>query len=93
MCEGGGVRGICAEQAQADGRPAKEVEALLSAALADGVEVGPGFALRGLLALERGRLSQALADAERATALSPNECAGPLRPRAGVAGTREMGGR
>jgi tetratricopeptide (TPR) repeat protein len=64
---------ICAEQAHADGRPAKEVEALLSAALADGLEVGPGFALRGLLELERGRLSQALSDAERATALGPDE--------------------
>jgi tetratricopeptide (TPR) repeat protein len=63
----------CAEQAYADGRPVKEVEALLSAGLADGIEVGPGLALRGLLALERGRLSEALADAERAVALSPDE--------------------
>jgi tetratricopeptide (TPR) repeat protein/transglutaminase-like putative cysteine protease len=69
-------RVVCAEQAQADGRTAKEIESLLSAALADGVEVGPGLALRGLLALERGRLSQALADAQRATALSPNETRG-----------------
>jgi tetratricopeptide (TPR) repeat protein len=69
-------RAVCAEQAHADGRTAKEVEALLSAALADGVEVGPALALRGLLGLERGRLAQALADAERAVALSPNEARG-----------------
>jgi tetratricopeptide (TPR) repeat protein len=67
---------VCAEHAHADGRPAAEVEALLSAARADGIEVGPAFGLRGLLALERGRLSQALADADRATALSPNEARG-----------------
>jgi tetratricopeptide (TPR) repeat protein len=69
-------RALCAEQAHADGRPAREVEALLAAAQADGVEVGPALALRGLLALERGRLSQALACADRAAELSPNEARG-----------------
>src|SRR5207244_6785296 len=47
-------RAVCAEQAHADGRPAKEVEALLSVALADGVEVGLGVALRCMHALVRG---------------------------------------
>jgi tetratricopeptide (TPR) repeat protein len=69
-------RVVCAEQAHADGRPAAEVEALLSAALADGIDVGPAFGLRGQLALERGRLSQALADADRAAALAPDEARG-----------------
>jgi tetratricopeptide (TPR) repeat protein len=64
---------VCAEQVHADGRPAKQVEALLAEALAGGVECGPAHGLRGLLALERGRLSQALADAEKAVALSPAE--------------------
>jgi tetratricopeptide (TPR) repeat protein len=69
-------RAVCAEQAYAEGRPAAEVEALLSAALADGAEVGPAYGLRALLALERGRLAQALADADRSLTLSPKECRG-----------------
>jgi tetratricopeptide (TPR) repeat protein len=40
------------------------------------VEVGPAYALRGLVALEHGRLGRALADAERAIALSPEEAGG-----------------
>src|SRR5262249_25730388 len=64
---------VCAERALADGLPAAQVEALIAGAFADGVEIGPAYALRGLLALEKGRLTKALADAERAVALSRQE--------------------
>jgi tetratricopeptide (TPR) repeat protein len=66
----------CAEQAHADGRPAARVESLLSGAFTGDVELGPACALRGLLALERGRLSRALADADKAVSLSPKEARG-----------------
>jgi tetratricopeptide (TPR) repeat protein/transglutaminase-like putative cysteine protease len=62
---------VCAEQAQADGQPAERTAALLGRAFAPGVDLGPAHALRGLLALEHGRLARALADAERAVALAP----------------------
>jgi tetratricopeptide (TPR) repeat protein len=64
---------VCAEWAQASGQPAARVEGLLATALGKDVEVGPAYALRGLLLLEKGRLAQALADAERALALCPRE--------------------
>jgi tetratricopeptide (TPR) repeat protein len=63
---------LCAEQARARGRPAAEVEKLLAAAFTEDVEIGPAFGLRGLLALEKGRLTKALADAEKAAKLSPD---------------------
>ena len=40
-----------------------EVEKLLLTVLKDGREIGPALALRGLLALEKGRLSKAGEDA------------------------------
>jgi tetratricopeptide (TPR) repeat protein len=49
------------------------VEGLLTAAFADGLDAGPGYALRGLLALEKGRLIRALDDAERALTRSPQD--------------------
>jgi tetratricopeptide (TPR) repeat protein len=67
---------ICAEHAWAAGRSPTEVAALLDPAFTDEVELGPAFALRGLLALERGRLTLALNDAERAIALSPDLAGG-----------------
>jgi tetratricopeptide (TPR) repeat protein/transglutaminase-like putative cysteine protease len=67
---------VCAEQAHADGQPVGQVEALLAGAFADGIELGAAYALRGLLYLDKGRLSRALADAERAVALSPSEAGG-----------------
>jgi tetratricopeptide (TPR) repeat protein/transglutaminase-like putative cysteine protease len=67
---------VCAEQAHADGLPVMRVEALLTAAFKDGVELGQARALRGLLSLEKGLLTKALADAERAVVLSPNEARG-----------------
>jgi tetratricopeptide (TPR) repeat protein/transglutaminase-like putative cysteine protease len=69
---------VCAEYAWREGRPAAEVEALLAPAFANGIVLGPAHALRGLLALEHGRLTKALADADRAVALSPSEARGYL---------------
>jgi tetratricopeptide (TPR) repeat protein/transglutaminase-like putative cysteine protease len=60
---------VCAEYARDQGRPAKEVAKLLARALGSGVDLGPAYSLRGLLALERGRLSKALEDARKALAL------------------------
>jgi tetratricopeptide (TPR) repeat protein len=67
---------VCAEWALAEEQKAGRVAGLLASAVDGGVEVGPAFALRGRLALEKGRLTKALADAERAVALSPGEAAG-----------------
>jgi tetratricopeptide (TPR) repeat protein len=67
---------VCAEQAHADGRPAGQVATLVAGAFADGAELGAAYGLRGLLSLEKGRLSKALSDAERAVALSPLEARG-----------------
>src|SRR5262249_53509691 len=67
---------VCAEEAYRDRLPGGRAEALLAAALNEGVEVGPALALRAQLALERGRLGKALTDAERAVALSPKEARG-----------------
>jgi tetratricopeptide (TPR) repeat protein len=64
---------VCAEHFWKEGRPAAEVEGLLRPACADDFAVAPAFALRGWLALERGRLAAALADAERAVALGQRE--------------------
>jgi tetratricopeptide (TPR) repeat protein/transglutaminase-like putative cysteine protease len=62
-----------ADLAHRGGEPPQRVEAMLAGAFPTGVDFGPAYALRGLLALERGRLGKALADAERALALSPGE--------------------
>jgi tetratricopeptide (TPR) repeat protein len=72
------VQFVCAEYAWREGRPADEVEAMLARALPDSVALGPAYGLRGLLALERGRLTKALIDAEKAVALSPTEALGFL---------------
>src|SRR5437763_1272843 len=45
-------------------------------ACGDGIDLGPAYALRGLLNLERGRLLKALPDAERALTLAPREPGG-----------------
>ena len=50
--------------------------ALLGPIFAKGLEVGPAFALRGRAAIGRGRLTAALADAERAVKLSPRDAGG-----------------
>jgi tetratricopeptide (TPR) repeat protein len=63
----------CAEYARDQGRPAAEAGKLLTDAFARGIEIGPAFALRGLLLLEKGQLIRALADAERAITRGPAE--------------------
>jgi tetratricopeptide (TPR) repeat protein len=78
LCAEAAAQFVCAEYAWREGRPAAEVEALLDAAFPEGVALGPAYGLRGLLALERGRLTKALADAEKAVALSPSEALGFL---------------
>jgi tetratricopeptide (TPR) repeat protein len=67
---------VCAENAYREGRPAERVDQLLAAAFGRGVDLGPAYGLRGLLVLEKGRLTKALADAERALALSPDDYRG-----------------
>jgi len=67
---------VCAEQLHSSGADAVGVEALLAVGFAEKVELGPAFALRGQLLLERGKLMKALADANRAVALSPKEARG-----------------
>ncbi len=69
-------RFLCAEHARGKGRPAAEVEALLQGAFGQGVDFGPAFGLRALLSLEKVRLTQALADADRCVALGPQEARG-----------------
>ena len=49
------------------------MEKLLATVLNEGREIGPALALRGLLALEKGRLAQAARDAERGIRLTPKE--------------------
>jgi tetratricopeptide (TPR) repeat protein/transglutaminase-like putative cysteine protease len=67
---------VCAEHAHAEGLPAARIKTLLAVAFRDGVDLGQAHALRGLLFLEEGRLTKALADAERAVTLCPKESRG-----------------
>jgi tetratricopeptide (TPR) repeat protein len=67
---------VCAEDALEEDRPAADVEAMLAPAFASGVEVGPAYALRGRLAMGRGKLTAALSDAEKAVKLSPRDAGG-----------------
>jgi tetratricopeptide (TPR) repeat protein len=55
---------LCTELALAEGRPSAQVEVMLSGAFAEGVDVPAAFGLRARLLVERGRLAQALADAD-----------------------------
>ncbi len=71
-------RFVCVEYGLAHGWPREQVEALVREALTDGPELGPALALRGWLALERGQLRLALADAERALAAGPEDFRGYL---------------
>jgi tetratricopeptide (TPR) repeat protein/transglutaminase-like putative cysteine protease len=67
---------VCAERLYETGSSATDVEKLLDRVLKDGREIGPALALRGLLALEKGRLNKAAQDAERAIHLTPQEARG-----------------
>jgi tetratricopeptide (TPR) repeat protein len=62
---------VCTEHLHRTGRPVEEVEKLLSAVFASGVELGPAYALRAQLALDKGKLREALADAELAVHHAP----------------------
>lgn len=67
---------VCAErlyEGRSSGNHVNGVEKLLELTFKDGLEIGPALALRGLLALEKGRLTQAAQDVERAIRLTPKE--------------------
>jgi tetratricopeptide (TPR) repeat protein len=68
----------CAEDLRGRPEDAAKVEALLARACKPSLAVGPALALRGRVALGHGKLRQALADAERAVELSPQEALGWL---------------
>jgi tetratricopeptide (TPR) repeat protein len=61
----------CAEEARLAEEATARVDELVARALQGGIEIGPALALRGRSSLDRGRLSAALADAERAIVLTP----------------------
>jgi len=72
-------RFVCAEQAYTSmsGEGAHKASAeLLKGAFPDGAELGEAYALRGLLALERGRWARAAADADKAIQLAPKAARG-----------------
>ena len=69
-------RYVCADLAFRAGKPPALVEGLIQGACK--ADLGPALALRGLLALEKGRLTTALADAERAVTLDPKHPTGYL---------------
>jgi tetratricopeptide (TPR) repeat protein len=64
---------VCAEHARKEGRPNAAIEKLLAGAFTVGVEIGPAWSLRGLLALEKGSMTRALADAEHALRLNQRD--------------------
>ncbi len=66
----------CAEAAHTEGQPPAKVEALLAKAFGPGLSIGPAHALRGRLALDKGKLAAALASGEEAVRLSPNDAGG-----------------
>src|SRR5207245_1917887 len=68
-------RVACAEEAYRQGEPRRRVEEMLAQALKEVPDLGPALALRARLALERGRLRDALADAEKAITAGP-QCPG-----------------
>jgi tetratricopeptide (TPR) repeat protein len=70
-------RYVCAEMLYQQGQTA-DAERVLRQALTDFPELGQAVALRGLLHLERGRLSKALPDAETAIKQAPEEALGYL---------------
>jgi Flp pilus assembly protein TadD len=66
----------CAEALFAAGEAPVRVEAVLSQAFGPDLRLGPAHALRGRLALERGKLSAALKSAEDAVRLCPRDAGG-----------------
>ncbi len=61
-------RAVCGEYGLQNGWPREHIEKLVQESLKE-METAPALALRGWLALEKGQLSKALADAEHAIAL------------------------
>jgi tetratricopeptide (TPR) repeat protein len=68
----------CAEESYQHRAGIARVEALLAPACKPGLLVGPAFALRGRLFLDRGKLKRALAEAEQAIKASPRDAGGYL---------------
>jgi tetratricopeptide (TPR) repeat protein len=64
---------VGAEYGHSQGWPARRVDRLLARAFAGSAALGPAFSLRAQLALDGGRLSKALADADKALSLSPHD--------------------
>lgn len=64
------ARLVCAEHGLTAGWSPEHIAQLVQRSLAD-AELGPALALRGWLALEKGQLTRALADAQKALALKP----------------------
>jgi tetratricopeptide (TPR) repeat protein len=71
-------RFVCAEYLHSRNEWPGRVSELLTEALAGDNRPGPALALRAVLHLEGGRLARALADAEQAITLSPQEYRGYL---------------
>jgi tetratricopeptide (TPR) repeat protein len=69
-------RVVCAEDFSEEGGSPDDVIARLASIFAKGLEMGPAFALRARAEFGKGRLTAALADAERAVKLSPREASG-----------------
>jgi tetratricopeptide (TPR) repeat protein/transglutaminase-like putative cysteine protease len=67
---------LCAERLWKEGRSTKLIQGLLDNAVGKDVRVGPAFALRGQLALDRGRITAALSDSELAVQLAPQDSLG-----------------
>ncbi len=67
---------VCAAQAQAEGQSPRKVEALLAITFAANVDLGPAYGLRGRLLMGRGKLTAALAAADKAIKLAPHDADG-----------------
>jgi tetratricopeptide (TPR) repeat protein len=68
----------CAEELDHRHEPAGKVEKLLARACKPSLAIGPALALRARMALEHGKLTPALVDADRAIELSPRDPGGFL---------------
>jgi tetratricopeptide (TPR) repeat protein len=64
---------VCAELAYNENQPGAVVFNLLESVFREKVDLGPAYALRGLMALQKGYLRNALADAEKALVLGPKD--------------------
>ncbi len=67
---------VCAEELYREGKPARQVEALLTLARSKDGEPGIALGLRARQWLDQGKLSRALAEADRAIQASPKQANG-----------------